>query len=50
MRRPASTALVIWENAKMTAVPYQTEAEALAHMALKGIRARRSKSRETESR
>jgi hypothetical protein len=29
--------LIIWENAQMTAVPYQTEAEALAHMALKRL-------------
>jgi hypothetical protein len=29
--------LVIWEGTKMTAIPYRTEAEALAHMALKRL-------------
>jgi hypothetical protein len=29
--------LVVWEGAKMTAVAYRTEAEALAHMALKRL-------------
>jgi hypothetical protein len=39
--------LVVWEGTNMTAIPYPTEAEALAHMALKRLEfARREAKRE----
>jgi hypothetical protein len=40
--------LVIWENATMTAIPYQTEAEALAHMALKRLEFARGEANRTK--